>query len=347
MATSFVQQVLDAGVPQSYIDQQATLGKGGTFKGSNLDAQDVAPTIAAYNSFKNSPGQLVQSGIQQLNSQQYQFDPQQYLPAIQGQADSIYTPQAAQLEAIRQLQNASAADTRVQTEKDFAKRMQQETEAINRRGSFFSGGAIQNEQDIRSQQSSALYQQDLQAGAANFSNLASQAQLAAEKTQFIQDRLVNSESGAYARWTDQRNFSMQALTTQYQVYSQERDFARNVFESDRSYKMDVKRMDMQEKQFKQQYAMDDAQFKMAKEQFNLDMKVKNLSYDQALSKFKKTSATTNYGIIGADENGNDKLESYRSSYSTSYNAPTKSTDNNILGTFSNPGTGLNDLNFGF
>ena len=95
--------------------------------------------------------------------------------------------------------------------KDFAKRMQQETEAINRRGSFFSGGAIQNEQDIRGEQASALLQQDLQAGAANYSNLASQALLAAEKSEFIRDRLVNSESSAYARWTDQRNFSFQAL----------------------------------------------------------------------------------------------------------------------------------------
>lgn len=306
---------------ESQANINALIGEGYTQQqissfnyGSKLNPNEAQAFRSQFGAPAPSVGQQVQTGIANLGSNQYQFDPNQYLPAIQGQADSIYSPQMAQLEAIRQLQQVSAQDTRIQTEKDFSKRMQQEVESINRRGAFFSGGAIQNEQDIRSSQASALLQQDLQSSAAQFGNYAQQAQLAAEKTQFVQDRLVNAESGAYARWTDARNFSLQALQTQYQVYSQERSFARSVFESDRSYEMQSDQFDLQQKQFKQQYAMDDKQFKMAQEQFNLDMKVKNLSYDQALAKFKKDSANTNYGVLGADENGNDKLESYRATY---------------------------------
>lgn len=275
--------------------QQYVLSKGGY--GNNLTSGEATSLLSGFTPQQNV-GQTVQSGIAALGSQQYQFDPNQYLPAIQGQADSIYSPQQAQLEAIRQLQQVSAQDTRIQTEKDFSKRMQQEVESINRRGAFFSGGAIQNEQDIRSSQASALLQQDLQSSAAQFGNYAQQAQLAAEKTQFIQDRLVNSESSAYARWTDQRNFSLQALTTQYQVYAQERSFARSVFESDRSF-------DQSEEQFQKQYNMTKQEFDQAKSQWKLDTQIKQLSYDQAIKNFKKGFAITGSGVLGTDENGND------------------------------------------
>lgn len=291
---------------ESQANINALIGEGYTQQqissfnyGSKLNPNEAQAFRSQFGAPAPSVGQQVQTGIANLGSNQYQFDPNQYLPAIQGQADSIYSPQMAQLEAIRQLQQVSAQDTRIQTEKDFSKRMQQEVESINRRGAFFSGGAIQNEQDIRSSQASALLQQDLQSSAAQFGNYAQQAQLAAEKTQFIQDRLVNSESSAYARWADNRNFSLQALQSQYQVYANERDFARNVFESDRSF-------DQQEEQFKQNYKINEAQFKMAKEEFNIDMKIKGLSYDQALSKFKSGIANDNTGLFGTTD-GKDTL----------------------------------------
>jgi superfamily II DNA helicase RecQ len=311
------QQVLAAGVTQDFLNQQKALGKGGTFNGSNLDPQDVSRTISAFQSQQLGQNMSnVQGQLANLTSQNYQFDPNAYLPQIQNTANSIYTPQQAQLEAIRQLQNASAKDTKIQTEKDFAKRLQSEQESINRRGAFFSGGAIQNEQDIRTQKQSQLFQQGLQASAADFSNQASQAQLAAEKTQFIQDRLVNADSSAYARWTDQRNFSFQALQTQYTNMVNERNYVRSVFESDRTYGMEVKKMDMQQKQFEQTYKITAEQFKQANKQFDLDMKVKNLSYTQALDKFKKSTAVSNSGIFGVDENGNDVLDTYWKDYSS-------------------------------
>lgn len=296
----------------------------------------------ALTNFKATPtvGQQVQSGIAQLGSQQYQFDPNQYLPGIQAQAEGIYSPQQAQLEAIRQLQQASYQDVKVQTEKDFQKRMQQEVEAINARGSFFSGGAVQNEQDIRSQGQSAQTQLALQFAAGQYGNYAQQAALAAEKTQFIQDRLVNSESSAYARWTDQRNFSLQALTTQYQVYSQERDFARSVFESDRAYAQQEEQFNMQQKAFQQQYKIDQAQFEMAKKEFDVDLKIKNLSYENALDNFKRKYATDNSGVLGVDSNGNDIEQDIYTSW-TSQNS------SKLIEGFNVGNITGSDLSFGF
>lgn len=289
---------------ESQANINALLGQGYTQEqissfnyGSKLNPKEMQ---AFTSQFKPQPtvGQQVQTGIAQLGSQQYQFDPNQYLPGIQSQAESVYSPQQAQLEAIRQLQQASYQDVKIQTEKDFQKRMQQEVEAANARGAFFSGGAIQNEQDIRSSQQSAQTQLALQFAAGQYGNYAQQALLQAEKTQFIQDRLVNAESSAYARWTDQRNFSLQALQTQYQVYANERDFARSVFESDRTF-------EQQQKQFEQTYDITSEQFKMAKQEFNIDMKIKGLTYDQALKKFKESTANKNTGVLGTDEYGND------------------------------------------
>jgi hypothetical protein len=280
-----------AGVPDAQIS-----GYGG-----RLSSTEASGILNAYKGqqMTNQIG-AVQGQLAGLTSQSYQFDPNQYLPGIQNTANSIYSPQQAQLEAIRQLQNASATDTKLQTEKDFAKRMQQETEAINRRGAFFSGGAIQNEQDLRSQNQSQLFQQGLQASAADFGNQAQQAQLAAEKTQFIQDRLVNADSSAYARWFDNRSFSFQALQTQFTNLVNERNFARSVFESDRTF-------EQSQKQFEQTYAITSEQFDQAKKEFNVDMKIKNLSYDQALVNFKTKTANTNTGLFG-NVDGKDALD---------------------------------------
>lgn len=268
--------------------QEYVLGKGGF--GNKLTSGEATSLLAG---FKPTPtvGQTVQQGIAQLGSQQYQFDPNQYLPGIQNQAEGIYSPQQAQLEAIRQLQQASYQDVKVQSEKDFQKRLKQEVEAVNARGAFFSGGAVQNEQDIRSDFQSQQFQGQLQFAAAQYGNYAQQALLQAEKTQFIQDRLVNSESSAYARWADQRNFSLSALQSQYQVYANERDFARSVFESDRTFAQ-------QEEQFKKQYDLTLQEFKMAKEEFKINMDIKKLSYADAMDDFKNKYANKNTGIWG-------------------------------------------------
>lgn len=290
---------------QEYIQSQGGYG--------NVLTSGEAKRLLAGFTPQQTVGQQVQSGIAALASNQYQFDPNQYLPQIQSTAESIYSPQQAQLEAIRQLQQLSYQDTKVQTEKDFQKRLKQEVEAMNRRGSYFSGGAILNEQDIRSRQESALTQLSLQNQAAQYSNYAQQAVLAAEKTQFIQDRLVNAENSAYARWTDQRNFSLQALQTQYQVYADQRNFARSVFESDRAYNLEVSKFNELKSEFKKQFGLDEARFKQAQYQYQKSLK-SGTSEEVTLTDFLARWATKNDGVLGTNGQGQDNYEVAASTY---------------------------------
>jgi len=297
-------------------DAQAVLNKAGTGAqqyvvnqggfGSNLTSGEATRLLSGFTAQPNQ-GQVAQANMQNIASQEYKFDPNKFLPGIQQQATSIFAPQQAQLEAIRQLQSSQYQDASFQTNQDFNNQMQKEIESINNRGAFFSGGAVAREGEMGDAKLRALNQLGLQAQAADFNNLAQQGLLAAEESQFIQDRLYNAESGAYSRWSDQRNFSYQAAVQQYQIFASERDFARNVFESDRSYDLQSEQMDMQQKQFEQQYSIDSETFDMAKEKFQLDMQKSNLSYQQALENFKSSSALTNSGLFGTT-NGNDNLD---------------------------------------
>ena len=263
-------------------------------------------------------GATAQTNLQNVASQQYEFDPQQFLPGIQQQAQGVFAPQQAQLEALRQLQSSQYQEQTLTTNEQFDNQLQSEIESINARGAYFGGGAIQREQEIGDVKLRALNQLGLQAQAADFNNLASQGLLAAEESQFIQDRLYNAEAGAYARWSDNRAFSYQAALQQYQVYQDERDFARNVFESDRTFDQSAELMDMKQKQFEQTYKIDAETFEQSKATFNMDMKQKGLTYQQALEKFKTKTAIDNSGVLGLDANGNDVEQGYNDEYQTKY-----------------------------
>lgn len=137
--------------------------------------------------------------------QEFKFDPNQYLPQIQQQANAIYSPQIAQLEALQKIGEAQTQQTRIVTEEDFAKRMKQEREAINQRGAFFSGGAIANEQAIRTEQSRALNSINLQAQMDTINNLAQQGQISVAQAEYIQDQLSRAQGSAYSMWSDAYN----------------------------------------------------------------------------------------------------------------------------------------------
>ena len=275
-------------------DAQAVLNKAGTGAlqyvvnqggfGSNLTSGEATRLLSGFK--PDTTGQDAIANINKVASQEYNFDPNKFLPGIQQQATSIFAPQQAQLEAIRQLQSSQYEDATLQTTKDFNKQLQTEVESINNRGAFFSGGAVAREQELGDTKLRALNQLGLQAQAADFNNLAQQGLLGAEESQFIQDRLYNAESGAYSRWSDQRNFSYQAAVQQYQIFASERDFARNVFESDRTFQQSEEKMGMLQKQFELDYGITSEEFEMAKEEFNINMKIKNQSYASALDSFK-------------------------------------------------------------
>jgi len=286
--------------------------------GRNINPGEYQQIIGSIQSPLQQQRDQAQQQLQNIASQQYAFDPQQFLPGIQEQARGVFAPQQAQLEAIRQLQSSQYQEQKITTEEQFTKQLQGEIESINNRGAYFGGGAIEREQEIGDLKLRALNQLGMQAQASDFSNLAQQGILASDESQFIQDRLFNAESGAYARWSDQRNFSYQAALQQYQVYQDERNFARDVFESDRTFDQNSELMDMKQKEFEQTYNITSKEFEMAKEQFNVDMKQKNLSYENAMDNFKNKYATDNSGVLGLDKQGNDIEQGYYDSYQTQY-----------------------------
>ena len=255
--------------------QQYVVNQGGF--GSNLTSGEATRLLSGFTAQPNQ-GQVAQANMQNIASQEYKFDPNKFLPGIQQQATSIFAPQQAQLEAIRQLQSSQFQDQSLQTTKDFDKQLQGEIESINNRGAYFSGGAVAREQEIGDSKTRALGQLGLQAQAADFGNLAQQAGLSAQQTQFIQDKLYNAESGAYNRWSDQRNFLYGAAKDSYQMYTEERNYLRDVFESDRSFDLQEKQFDFTQEQFDltkdkfdweqdtwgQEFALDLAQFNLSK-----------------------------------------------------------------------------------
>ena len=260
--------------------------------GNNMNPGEYQKAISQLGpSPLQAQGQAAQQQLQTIASQQYAFDPQQFLPGIQQQAQGVFAPQQAQLEALRQLQSSQYQEQTLTTNEQFDTQLQSEIESINSRGAYFGGGAIQREQEIGDVKLRALNQLGLQAQAADFNNLMQQGLLASEESAFIQDRLYNAEAGAYARWSGNRAFSYQAALQQYNMYTNERDFARNVFESDRTFDQSAELMDMKQKEFEQNYDMTSQQFEQAKRTWDVDVNQKNLSYQQALEKFKAKNDT--------------------------------------------------------
>jgi hypothetical protein len=256
--------------------------------GNNLNPGELAEILPKLGpSPIQQQGINIRQGLQDLTSQKFQFDTEGAIKSAQQEASSIFSPQAAQLEAIRQLQSSQAEEQRLQTEEQFDKQLQQEIEMINNRGAYFGGGAIQREQDIMDLEARTLRQLDLQANAANFSNLAQQAQLSAQEALYVKDRVFNDRASAYNVFLQERGFQFDVLQTQYQQYQDERNFARSVFESDRAFNEDVR-------QFQAQYNLSMEQFELSKDRFQEDVRQYNETV--AWEKFKYNNRS-----IGSEE----------------------------------------------
>jgi hypothetical protein len=191
-------------------------------------------------------------GLDRLRSQEYKWDPNEFLPGIQEQSSAIYDPRQQQLEALRKLQESKYEEQRARTKEEYARRMQAEEEAINRRGAWFSGGAIRNEQDIRNEQMRLLNQQDLQNQASRGELLAQQGGLSYEQSQFEKQALFGEEAGAYGRFKDQRAYD-------YMFETNERDYATNAL-------MGV----VDSHRFEQEFGLKKDQFKLAQDRFKED-----------------------------------------------------------------------------
>lgn len=224
-----------------------------------------------------------------LAGQQFGFDFQGAVQQAQKDVAPIYQPQQAQLDVLREMGNIRAEDTRVQTQKDFDTRMQKEVEAINRRGAFFSGGAIRKEQDIRESQDRAMRQVNLSSMAQDLDLLTQKGVLGAQEAQAVMQRASESESSAYNRWRDTRDFTFKVDSEIDKRVRDDRDYSRQVFESDRGFEFDVKK-------FKSYYELDKKKFGLMKDKFKFDKKKYGDQY--ALSQARYSASQSKAGKRG-------------------------------------------------
>jgi len=238
-----VQSLLSKGIPQYFVD----MNKKGKYVNQN-EYNYIA------SSWKTSPynvtTQMKKSGIPSLGdlaSQKYSFDPNQYLPEIQKTAESIYAPQRAQLEALRQLQSSQAEQTRIKTNADFDKEMKATIEGINARGAFFSGGGVNAQNDVNVRRNYALTDINLQDTAAQAEFLAQQAGLSAAQAEYVQQKLTGVENSAYSRWQDNRNFLMGLNQAQRSVLESDRQFSEDVRQFGLNYALEKKRLKQSKK----------------------------------------------------------------------------------------------------
>ena len=236
----------------------------------------------------------------------FEFDPAQYLPGIQQTAESIYGPQRAQLEALQSLSASKAEQARVTTKEDFSKQLQGEIEAINRRGAFFSGGAVEKGGEIRTAEQTALTDINLQQQADSAQMLAQQGLLTAEQANYIQKQLYERESGAYGRyqdtvsdWKEDRMFEYDKYTNEktfnyskYRAevgdYQADRSYVRGVFEGDRDFKSS-------QYEFEKQYKLSKSQFEFTKQKY----KDEQDKYDQEVAE-ELAVARLKYSKKGGD-----------------------------------------------
>jgi len=218
-------------------------------------------------------------------NESFSFDPNQYLPAIKQQAQAIYQPQMAQLEALRQLQASQAEQSRVVTKEDFAKQMNTELEQINQRGAFFSGGGLNKQQQTQTAQTRALGDITTQWNAANFANIAQQAGLNASQSEYIQNQLSGAQGSAYNMFSNER-----------QNFQTERGFKAQMQQYEDQKKL-------REKELKAQGKAAKAAKKQAKKEFDESVRQFNLNFSKASSGVKATKWEPIKNAITGDVTG--------------------------------------------
>lgn len=272
-------KILNAASPEA---KQWVMGQS---YGERLTSGETQKLLSQYNANPSVtvPTQAAALGgsfsdtIKGLTSQSYSFDASKFLPGIQTEAKSIYDPQKQGLETQREIEKMKAEDAKIEQEQQFQERMQQETEAINRRGAFFSGGAIQNEQKIRTEQAMALKQLGLQSMQNDLQITMGLANLTNEEAKYVRDRLVGENASAYQMWANQRQFTLDGVLALQSQYN-----------ADRAYQMEQEKFAESTSQWNKTYELTKKELKMKKEKQKDDLKTSAVSRLVALNKSKGT-----------------------------------------------------------
>lgn len=276
-------KLVAAGVTPDFIASQAALGKGGLLKGVNIDDKDYQPILDAFNKQKASTP--VAPTMPDSLKTPFSFDFAGAQKSAEEEAKALFEPRMQQLNVIRELNKSRVEESKITTKEQFDQQLQKEIELVNNRGAYFSGGAIQNEQQILTDQTRALKEVEMQGLINDLDIVGQQAGLTSEQVQFIKDRIFNDEASAYNRFKDERNFGLTVFQTELQQYNTDREFQFQVMDSDRRYQLDVKQLKLQEKQFKATYALSEKEFKLTMDKFNYDKKTMDASMALDLAKF--------------------------------------------------------------
>jgi hypothetical protein len=154
--------------------------------------------------------------------------------------------------------------------------MQQEIEAINQRGAFFSGGATQYTTGLQEQHARDISSLALQAQAADFQNLAQQAGLTAEQTQYITNQLYSNQASAYERAWNQYTQEYAMYQDAQQLAEQRRQFEANLAFDKLRYASDL---GLKKSQAKSDYAATMAKIAADQAEYSDKSRIQQYQYD--------------------------------------------------------------------
>lgn len=165
----------------------------------------------------------------------FKFDSSKLVPTYQAEAASIYNPQIKQIEGLQALTKAQSEDAKVKTKDEFAQLLKREQENINRRGAFFSGGGIDQENRIRAQEGGALRDIGYQEQSANLQYQGTLSEIAQAQKDYVSSKVEGAYSSAYKTFQDQIANKMNQYQLELGQYNQDRAFEQSKIESDRNY----------------------------------------------------------------------------------------------------------------
>lgn len=165
----------------------------------------------------------------------FKFDSSKLVPTYQAEAASIYNPQVQQIQGLQALTKSQAEDAKVKTKDEFAQLLKREQENINRRGAFFSGGAIDQENRIGAQEGGALRDIGYQEQQANLQYQGTLSEIAQAQKDYVSSKVEGAYSSAYKAFQDKIANQMNQYQLELGQYNTDRAFNQSKIESDRNY----------------------------------------------------------------------------------------------------------------
>ena len=165
----------------------------------------------------------------------FSFDSSKLVPTYQAEAASIYNPQIQQVQGLQALTKSQSEDAKVKTKDEFAQLLKREQENINRRGAFFSGGAIDQENRIGAQEGGALRDIGYQEQSANLQYQGTLSEIAQAQKDYVSSKVEGAYSSAYKTFQDKISNQLNQYQLELGQYNQDRAFEQSKIESDRNY----------------------------------------------------------------------------------------------------------------